>query len=492
MLYDALELAQSQYYRDVTYQGLMGGGLTGLKTILTTSGMENAFPGLADKQKKDDFLHAIESAEQKLADLNKQKDVSQDNAKDLLFDTLSDLMKVNKQTVDLPEGVFVSEFADGAFSVLDPFSTVIWPYDLSEFEKQTQGDFGGVGIQIQDNKQGDLMVVEPLPDTPAERAGIQPDDIITRINGQSTRKISIDHAVRTITGVPGTTVTLTIRDPAGTEKDYVLHREIIKVGSIKGYLPLPGGKWDYFVDPDAKIADIRLTNFTKTTSEDLDAALDTLKARGARGIILDLRNDPGGLLQAATEVVNKFVSGGVIVKTHADRTPSANPPTEADARPEDMETDIPLVVLVNPLSASASEIVSGALKDKGRAAIVGERTFGKGSVQMLFPLDSKEAYLKLTTSHYYLPSGRCIHREEDSQTWGVDPDVSVAMTPGEDGTLLDMRKDLDIRRQPGARPATTQPMAKDLLAIDPQLSAALLMLRLELSAPDTASAAAER
>ena len=191
-------------------------------------------------------------------------------------------------------------------------------------------------------------------------------------------------------------------------------------------------------------------------------------------------------------MVNKFVSGGVIVKTHADRTPSVNPPTEADARPEDMETDLPLVILVNPLSASASEIVSGALKDKGRAMLVGERTFGKGSVQMLFPLDSKEAYLKLTTSHYYLPSGRCIHREEDSQTWGVDPDVPVAMTPDEDLAMDDMRRDLDIRRRPGSHPATTQPTPGELLAIDPQLSAALLMLRIELSAPDSASAAAER
>jgi carboxyl-terminal processing protease len=491
MLFDALELAQSQYYRDVTYQALMGGGLTGLKTLLTTKGMEDTFPGLNDEAKKAELLHAIDSAQNAL-NTDKVKTESQDDAKDLLFKSLDDLMRVNELTVNLPEGVFVSEFADGAFSVLDPFSTVIWPYDLAEFEKTTQGDFGGVGIQIQENKNHDLMVVEPLPETPAERAGIQPDDLITRINGKSTKKITIDQAVRTITGVPGTKVTLTIRDPAGSEKDFILQREIIKVGSIKGYMPLPTGRWDYFIDPQSRIAEIRLTNFTKTTSEDLDATLQALKARGARGIILDLRNNPGGLLQAATEVVNKFVSGGVIVKTHADRTPSVNPPTEADARPEDMETDLPLVILVNPLSASASEIVSGALKDKGRAMLVGERTFGKGSVQMLFPLDSKEAYLKLTTSHYYLPSGRCIHREEDSQTWGVDPDVPVVMTPDEDLAMDDMRRDLDIRRRPGAHPATTQPTPGELLAIDPQLSAALLMLRIELSAPDSASAAAER
>jgi carboxyl-terminal processing protease len=188
--------------------------------------------------------------------------------------------------------------------------------------------------------------------------------------------------------------------------------------------------------------------------------------------------------------VNKFISGGVIVKTHADRTPSANPPTETDARPEDMVTDLPLIILVNPLSASASEIVSGALKDWGRALLVGERTFGKGSVQMLFPLDTKEAYLKLTTSHYYLPLGRCIHREEGSTTWGVDPDVPLAMTPEEDLDMDDMRKALDIRRLPGAKPPTTQPTPQELLGIDPQLSAAMLVMQLKLSVPDTASAAA--
>jgi carboxyl-terminal processing protease len=161
-----------------------------------------------------------------------------------------------------------------------------------------------------------------------------------------------------------------------------------------------------------------------------------------------------------------------------------------DADPRDLQTNLPLVVLVNQYSASASEIVSGALKDWGRALLVGERTFGKGSVQMLFPLDTKEAYLKLTTSHYYLPLGRCIHREEGSTTWGVDPDVPLAMTPEEDLDMDDMRKALDIRRLPGAKPPTTQPTPQELLGIDPQLSAAMLVMQLKLSVPDTASAAA--
>ena len=145
-------------------------------------------------------------------------------------------------------------------------------------------------------------------------------------------------------------------------------------------------------------------------------------------MILDLRYNPGGLLKAATDVSDKFLSNGVIVSTHADRK-TPNPPTVASAKPDDDEITVPMVVLVNQYSASASEIVSGALKDHNRALIVGERTFGKGSVQMLFPVADHKAYLKLTTSHYYLPSGRCIHREENSDTWGVDPDVTVEVTP---------------------------------------------------------------
>ncbi len=303
----------------------------------------------------------------------------------------------------MPEEVFVSEFADGAFATLDPFSTMIWPYDVEDFQKTTQGEFGGVGIQIQNDDQQNLKVASPLEDTPAYRAGIKAGDIITHINGKNAKGISLDRAVKTITGPPGTTVTLTIRATDGTVKDYIVTREIIKVDSVKGYSHRPGGGWDYFVDPDQKIAYIRLTNFTKTSADDLEKALQDIKSQGAKALVFDLRYNPGGLLQAATEIVNKFVREGVIVSTHADRD-TPNPPTVANASPDGFDTDMPMAVLVNQYSASASEIVSGALKDHRRAMIVGERTFGKGSVQMLFPLDSRKAYLKLTTSHYYLPN----------------------------------------------------------------------------------------
>jgi carboxyl-terminal processing protease len=205
-------------------------------------------------------------------------------------------------------------------------------------------------------------------------------------------------------------------------------------------------------------------------------------------MILDLRDNPGGLLVAAIDVCDKFLDGGVIVSTRPDRV-TQNDPTINSAKPDRNEFRKPLVVLVNQYSASASEIVSGALHDDHRAILVGERTFGKGSVQMTFPLSDGSARLKLTTSHYYLPSGRCIHREENSTTWGVDPDVEVQMTPEQINNVFIARRNLDVLRDASA---TTQPadskvaaapatQPADLLTVDPQLSAAVLVLRLEIA-----------
>ena len=487
MLYVALALADQEYYKDVTFQTLLNGGLNGLETVVTTDGLEETFPGLKDRDARAQFVNEVEVWKAKAAA------ASPDDEQVVVAQALRDLRDLNTKTVKLPEEVFVSEFADGAFSKLDYFTNVIWPYDMEELEKTTEGEFGGVGIQIEpDETQQNIVVVQPLPDTPAWRAGIRPGDVIAKINGKSAKGLSTEAAVKIITGVPGTDVTLTMRSINGTEKDFTLKREMIKVASIKGSTPKEDGQWNYMLDPDNGIGYIRLTSFSKTTAEDLGDALDELKSEHAKAIILDLRYNPGGLLDTAKKVVNKFIDHGVIVSTHADRTTTSNPPSEMDADPHDLQTTLPLVVLVNQYSASASEIVSGALKDWHRALIVGQRTFGKGSVQMLFPLGTKQACLKLTTSHYYLPNGRCIHREENSTTWGVDPDVSIEMTPTQmydenyQRTRLDVPDDMALST--GGK-ATTRPTVADVLKVDPQLSAALLILRLQLaSAGDTAIA----
>jgi carboxyl-terminal processing protease len=493
MLMTALEDARTNYWRDITYKDLILGGLNGIKAVITTRGLEDAFPGLGDEAKRNAMLAVIDESSEAM------KGAGASNEHLLAKAVLSKLRSANHDTIDLPEEVLVSEFADGAFAELDPFTSAIWPSDLAEFTKQTAGEFSGVGIQIQSDPDGSLKVVSPLEDSPAYKAGIKPDDVITHINGKRAKGITLTQAVNTITGPPGTTVNLTIRSTDGTSKDYAIKRETIKVASIKGYHHHPGGGWDYLIDPDNKIAYVRLTNFTKTTGDELDKAAEELKAAGAKGVILDLRYNPGGLLTAATEVSDKFLKDGVIVSTHADRE-TPNSPTVATAKDDHDELEQPMVVLVNQYSASASEIVSGCLKDHHRALVVGERTFGKGSVQMLFPLENRKAYLKLTTSHYYLPSGRCLHREENSTEWGVDPDVKVEMTPEQMRTAIDARQELDIIRDANSPPAqgaqekvidkakevegavaSVKKDKKDLLASDPQLSAAVLMLRLELA-----------
>jgi carboxyl-terminal processing protease len=285
--------------------------------------------------------------------------------------------------------------------------------------------------------------------------------------------------VKHITGPSGTTVTLTVKSPNGQVKDYAIQRETIHVASVKGFRQLPGGGWDYFVDPSQKIGYMRVTNFTKSTTEELEHAVDEMQRQGATAIVMDLRNNPGGLLTAATEVCDKFLTGGKIVSTRGERQMPEQPPVMATATADDVK--LPVVVLVNQFSASASEIVSGALQDQKRALIVGERTFGKGSVQMLFPLADHTAALKLTTSHYYLPSGRCIHKEDNSVTWGVDPDLTVEMTTEQMRSAQEARVAMGVLRRQGVDAAPSTQPKKDLLSTDPQLSAAVLLLKLQLA-----------
>jgi carboxyl-terminal processing protease len=488
MLTEALKHSRTNYYKPTEYKDLLLGGIKGLRAVATTKGLDQTFAGLADEQKRQEFLADLDKLTQQAKDAG--------TANSVVDRLLSQVRDDNRHTINLPEEVMISEFADGAFGELDPFSSMIWPSDLEEFNKTTQGEFSGVGIQIQLDDDGSLKVVSPLEDSPAYKAGIKAGDVLTKINGKSAKGITLNQAVKTITGPSGTIVTLTVRSPSGASKDYNIERKTIKVASIKGWLHRPGGGWDYFVDPDNRIAYLRLTNFTKSTSDELDKAADEVRAKGAKAMILDLRYNPGGLLAAATDVTDKFLHEGLIVSTRADRdTPNA--PTYATARADDNEIALPMVVLVNQYSASASEIVSGALKDQNRAKIVGERTFGKGSVQMLFPLSNRAAYLKLTTSHYYLPGGKCIHREENSTEWGVDPDLTIEMTPEQMRAAIDSRQDLDVLRDAGDAPAKDKQAkvnqeakdvkeavakaTKDPMSSDPQLSAALLLLRMQLA-----------
>jgi carboxyl-terminal processing protease len=480
LLFKGLIEIRGNYWRELDFTKVIAGGISGVRTLVTTQGVTGEFPALKDEGKRAAFMARLDALDAELKGANKDTEVV------VASQIYDELLKANTDTVKLPEEVVVFEFGDAALAQCDPFTNMIWPTELDEFKKMTQGEFFGVGISIRSDDDGWLKVASPLEDSPAYRAGIKAGDIITHVDGKAIKGITTTQAVKVITGKRGTPVTLTIKSFDGTVKDYTLIRDTIHVSSLKGFVRRADNSWDYFIDPENKIGYVRLTNFSQTSGSDLERATAELEAAGVRGIILDLRNNPGGLLTAAIDVVNRFIDHGLIVSTHPDRKTNQDAQSHF-AHPEADGVKVPLVVMVNQFSASASEIVSGALKDQGRAIIVGERSFGKGSVQQLFQLGfaADNTVIKLTTAHYYLPSGRCLHRDEDSKVWGVDPDVKVEMTPeqmllaGKALADFDVLHGKDEKIDPATK-RTAEEMTRDLIKTDSQLGAALLLLRLQL------------
>ena len=316
----------------------------------------------------------------------------------------------------------VSGAIKGMLSSLDPHSGYMSPEAFKEFQVETKGEFGGLGIQIS-MKDSILTVIAPIEDTPAYMAGIKAGDKILKIDGESTKNMSIQDAVSKMRGPKGKPVTLNIFREGWTEpKDIPIVRDIIKIKSVKSKM----------LKDD--IGYIKLTQFQEMTSDDLTKALKDLKEKGMKSIILDLRNDPGGLLNSAVDVSGQFLPPKKLVVYIKGRTgDKIEYFTEGD---DPTYTDLPMVVLVNQGSASASEIVAGALKDWNRAVIVGVQTFGKGSVQTLIPL-SDGAGLRLTTAKYYTPSGVSI------QNVGITPDIIVKLE-AKDGKGISVIREKDL------------------------------------------------
>lgn len=313
----------------------------------------------------------------------------------------------------------------GMVGTLDPHSEFLDPERYKELQSDTQGQFGGLGIVIQ-AKDGFVTVVTPIEDTPGFRAGILAGDRLVRIDGQNAEKLSVEDAVKLLRGEPGTEVTVSVQRPSsGETKDHKLTRAIIKVDMVKDV----NGRKEFPL-LENKIGYVRLTQFGERTSDELEKALKKLKERGMEALILDLRGNPGGLLDQAVEVCEKFLPRGQLVVTTEGRNYSKSTVRNVTGRSGEFR-DMPIVVLVNLGSASASEIVAGCLQDcaalgKCKAIIIGEKTFGKGSVQEIMPLEGGSA-LRLTTSKYYTPSHKVIHEH------GITPDIIVPMTDEEEG-----------------------------------------------------------
>jgi carboxyl-terminal processing protease len=320
------------------------------------------------------------------------------------FNEVLDMVKKN-YVDEVDTQTLIRGAINGMIKSLDPHSAFMTPDLYKELEVETQGRFGGIGIEITLLKDI-LTVVSPIEDTPAFNAGVKSGDQIIKIDGKSTKDISIMEAVKKLRGPKDTKVTITImRENMTKPKDIELTRAIIQVKSVKTK------------NFDDNIGYIRIASFHERTADDVRKALKEVveKQHPLKGLVLDLRNDPGGLLIQAIEVSDMFLKSGMIVST---RGRTKNMETKAMARDNGNEITCPMVVLVNEGTASAAEIVAGALQDNGRALIVGTQTFGKASVQTVIPLEDGSA-LKLTTARYYTPKGRSIQAE------GIKPDIVI-------------------------------------------------------------------
>lgn len=309
-------------------------------------------------------------------------------------------LKIHQNYVQSMDSKLLMDRAiDGMFQILDPHSTYFQKKQFDELMIQTEGKFGGLGIQISIRDKV-LTVMTPIPGTPAERAGIQSGDQILKINGKSTAGITIDEAVGKLRGEPGTDVTINVRRRGEKDLDYKITREIIHIKAVP-----------YFGVFNDSIGYITLKTFSEDAGKEVGKAVRELLKRKIKGLVLDLRYNPGGLLPQAIEVAEKFLPQKSLVVYTRGRMQNQNHEYYATENPV-LPQDIPMIVLVNYASASASEIVSGAIQDWDRGLIAGDTTFGKGSVQSILPID-EEHHLKLTTAFYYTPSGRCINKPEN-------------------------------------------------------------------------------
>ena len=294
----------------------------------------------------------------------------------------------------------------GMLSGLDPHSAYLDADDYEDLQEGTSGEFGGLGIEIGVD-DGFIKVVSPIDDTPAQQAGIQSGDTIVRLDDTPVKGLSVNDAVKRMRGKPGTDITLTIvREGEQKPLVFKLTRALVKVASVRSRMLEPGFGY------------LRIAQFQAATGDDVLKQLGDLKQQAdgkLRGLILDLRNNPGGILGGAVAVADAFLESGLIVYTDGR---VADSKLEFTAKPPDQIAGAPLIVLINEGSASASEIVAGALQDRGRAVIMGRRSFGKGSVQTILPMSNKSA-IKLTTARYFTPAGRSIQAE------GIKPDISI-------------------------------------------------------------------
>ncbi|MCB2100192.1 MAG: S41 family peptidase [Rhodobacterales bacterium] len=344
-----------------------------------------------------------------------------------LLDLFGDVFeRVRAQYVEKPSDEELIEAAiSGMLRSLDPHSSYLNPKNFRDMQVQTRGEFGGLGIEVT-MESGLIKVVSPIDDTPAFRAGIEAGDLISHLDGEPVMGLSLNEAVEKMRGPVGSDIRLTVRREGREPFDVKITRAVVKIQSVKSRL-------------EGEVGYLRITSFTEQTESGVKRAMNTFHQElgdKMQGVVLDLRNNPGGLLDQAVAVSDAFLDQGEIVSTGSPRRPEET--QRFNARPGDLADGLPLVVLINTGSASASEIVAGALQDHRRAIILGTKSFGKGSVQTIMPLSGRGA-MRLTTARYYTPSGKSI------QTIGISPDIEVKQAKVEILNTPQRRREADLR-----------------------------------------------
>jgi carboxyl-terminal processing protease len=316
------------------------------------------------------------------------------------------------------------------------------------------------------------VVVTPIDDSPAFHAGIMAGDIIEKVNGESIDNLRLDEVIKKISGPIGSKVTLTVKHVTGKEQTVTMTRQEVNVPEVVGYERNPDNSWNYWVSDHPKVAYMQIKQFTPNVSDKVHQTLQSLSSQGMEGLILDLRFNPGGLLEEAAKIINSFIPPDKVIVS----TKGRNRPEHIEySDDKDKLPQFPLIVLINEHSASASEIVSGSLLDNKRALVIGQRSYGKGSVQEVMPLEDKSGELKLTVAYYYLPSGRLVHRKPGATDWGVDPQIVVPVDAQGEEAILNEMYERELFHRPTTTPSkpTTTVATTTTQPTDPQLQQAI-------------------
>jgi carboxyl-terminal processing protease len=429
-------------------------------------------------QGKKDFKHFSTTLEALADEINISSEAI---SKEKFIDIFEEVLVLNATTVKLPRQVLIAQFAEGALSALDQHTIVIWPNQVSDFEKRLNGKFSGIGITFL-KERGSWIVSGLLSDTPAYKSGLNVGDAIEAVDGVEAKEMTADCMIKKITGPVNTPVTLTIKSSDKNKISILtITRTNVTIPSVHGWQRATEENWRYMIDSHYQIGYIRIVTFTEETVADFEKVLSMLEPKGLKGLVIDLRSNPGGVVTAAAEIVDKFVDKGMIVST----CPRYGMATYLSAHKEDTHPDYPVVILTNKTSASASEIVAGALQDPKykRAILVGEKTFGKGSVQNIKHL-SGNAKLKYTMAYYRLPSGQRVGNMEMAKkvrtdNWGVSPDIEVELNTEEYKKLVNVQKSNEALRGNNNHVAGDMKYysSQDTIEADPQLAIGLLVLR---------------